>query len=269
MRTEHQNLLDLLQDPKCYPVFVTGAGISIASGIAPFRGTPDAVWEKSVLEKGTVSFFHRDQVGSWLWFLGVFESARGAKPNPGHDALAQIEATLHGSGRKCLTITQNVDGLHTQAGSKNLIECHGTVRHLRCVKRTCLYGPPWGKIDWDEDKIAAFKANPCRATLPRCSCGALLRMHVLWFDESYEGHASYGMDAVEEVMDVMTVLVFIGTSFAVSITDMLTTVAYQRAVPIFVIDPNVTQQVQGLNYIVAPAEGYLPFLAAELPGGAA
>jgi len=267
MQAEHKVLLDLLQASGSYPVFVTGAGISIASGIAPFRGTPDAVWEKSVLEKGTLRYFHKDPVASWQWFLDIFESARGAEPNMGHMALAAIEAKMLGSGHRCLTITQNVDGLHKQAGTKNLIECHGTVRHLRCTKRQCMYGPPWGAMAWDEAQIERFKQNPCKATLPRCECGSLLRMHVLWFDESYDGHASYGMDPACEAMDQMTVLVFIGTSFAVTITDLMMTAAYQRAVPMFVIDPNVTQKLSEMTYIVAPAEDYLPSLAADLSGG--
>lgn len=265
MRTAHNNLVELLRQPGARPVFVTGAGISIASGIPPFRGTPDAVWERDVLAKGTVRYFHQKPVKSWEWFLKVFEKARDAQPNPGHQALVDIETWL--GADRCLTVTQNVDGLHTKAGTKNLVEVHGTVRHMRCTKSVCRYGPPTGMVPWDEAQIARFQANPHQDTLPRCSCGALLRMHVLWFDESYESHKSYGLDPVFEALGNMTVLVFIGTSFAVTITDIMMRAGYERAVPMFVIDPNAKNKVPEMRYITEPSETYLPKLAAALRGG--
>lgn len=259
------SLAGFLSRKDACPLFVTGAGISIASGIPPFRGTPDAVWEQSVMEKGTVAFFQRNPVAHWKWFLGVFGTCREAKPNPAHHALKDIEETLFEAGRSSLTVTQNVDGLHTQAGQTNLIEVHGSLTYLRCTSRNCVNGEPKGVILWDDALTARFQAEPSFGNLPRCShCRSLLRPHVLWFDESYSGHASYGFDAVERFLDKMTVVLFAGTSFAVNITDMILAAAYQRAVPMFLIDPHGKDMDGMLTLIQAKAEQVLPGLAEKV-----
>jgi len=74
--TPLNRLLEELHFVEAHPVFVTGAGISIASGIAPFRGTADAVWENDVLEKGTYDFFLRHPDQSMAWFLSRFDKCR-------------------------------------------------------------------------------------------------------------------------------------------------------------------------------------------------
>ena len=129
------NLLELLNLPDVYPLFVTGAGISLASGVPTFRGNdPDAVWANDILERGTLRYFQQNPVIAWDWFLQKFDTCRTAKPNPAHIALAEIETKLLSRGNKCLTVTQNVDGLHRAAGTQNLVEVHDdTVQLVEAV----------------------------------------------------------------------------------------------------------------------------------------
>lgn len=258
-------LLEDLHAPNAFPLFVTGAGISLASGIPTFRGDdPDAVWANDVLEKGTLRYFQRNPVQSWLWYLDRFSKTRSAKPNPGHIALAEIEAKLLAADKRCLTVTQNIDGLHKEAGTKNLFEVHGCARKMRCVNNNCVNGPPKGSVPWDDALFEAFLADPNPKTLPRCKCRNLYRAHVLWFDEGYNGHDDYGIDPMLDLAEKSTVMVFIGTSFAVGVTLMLTMMAHEVAKPMFVIDPNIKEADQGMTLIKARSEVFLPQLAEAL-----
>jgi NAD-dependent deacetylase len=248
---------------------VTGAGISVASGIPTFRGPdPDAVWSKDVMEMGTVSFFQRDPVKSWQWYLSRFDGCRKADPNPAHTALADIERTLLAQGGNFTLVTQNVDGLHSRAGSQNVIEVHGSARHMRCSQRQCVNGAPRGLLDWDDTVFDQFRTEPVFKNLPRCpQCNKLVRAHVLWFDESYSDHESYGIDEVRNAVcdKPLTLMVFIGTSFAVTITDMLVDAALEDGTPMVVIDPHATDlPVEAMEHIKLPAEVFLPEVAESL-----
>jgi NAD-dependent deacetylase len=260
-------LLDHLRADDAYPVFLTGAGISVASGIPTFRGSdPDAVWANDVLEMGTVDFFHRNPVKQWQWYLKRFDGCRSAEPNPAHYALADIEAQVLESGAGSMTITQNVDGLHLKAGTQNLIEIHGSARKMRCSNRYCVNGEPKGVLDWDDALFDPFRADPKMATVPRCpQCNKFIRAHVLWFDERYDAHDDYGMIHLFELVNAMTVLVFIGTSFSVGITSVAVSEAALRGVPMYVIDPHMETPPNHLMTLIREAsEEFLPALADSL-----
>ncbi len=254
---------ELLREPDAYPLFVTGAGVSLASGIPTFRGTdPEAVWSQDVLEKGTRRYFERDPVGSWLWYLKRFEACLGATPNAGHEALVRIEQAF---GSRFMIITQNVDGLHTKAGSQNVVEVHGSARKMRCSRRGCKNGAPRGLLDWDSKQFDAFRLNPCMETVPRCpACGKLIRAHVLWFDEGYGDHVDYGINTALGVFDRATVVLFVGTSFAVTITDLVIQQAWELGRPMFSINLTGDDMHQTLIPIVEKAEDFLPALATAL-----
>ncbi|MEC8277387.1 MAG: Sir2 family NAD-dependent protein deacetylase, partial [Myxococcota bacterium] len=124
---------------------LTGAGVSVASGIAPFRGTdPEAVWNKDVTEKGTYAYFRSDVLGSWSWYLDRFSTLFGKQPNLAHHALVDMEEWCAKHHLNFTLLTQNIDGLHRDAGSQALFEVHGTVRRLRCGTTGCRYGEPHG-----------------------------------------------------------------------------------------------------------------------------
>src|SRR5258705_13860977 len=106
-------------------VVITGAGISLASGIPTFRGNdPGAIWARDITEMATLRYYLSDPVGSWRWYRQRFLGVLAARPNPAHRALAAIErwqATRRGD---ILLVTQNIDTLHEQAGSARLRKVH-------------------------------------------------------------------------------------------------------------------------------------------------
>lgn len=221
-------------------VVVTGAGISLPSGIPTFRGSdPDAVWAKDVRELGTFRYFQQNTVGSWLWYTSRFDVVFGKQPNPAHLALAEIERWQQARGQEFLLVTQNVDCLHEAAGSKNLVKVHGSADRVRCVQDDiCGNAAPNGSLPRTGVDIEKFKAKPSPETLPKCpSCGSAIRQHVLWFDEFYTDHADYQWERVLAASASMKLLMFVGTSFSVGVTGHFAQTAIERGTPSFAIDP--------------------------------
>lgn len=249
--------LVLKNSPRPY-LFVTGAGVSLASGIPTFRGTdPGAVWSVDVTTLGTRRYFEQDPVGSWKWYLQRFGNLKDKKPNPAHTAMAELESL----SPNFFLVTQNVDTLHEQAGSKRIAKVHGSADKVRCPRGGCRYGAPKGMMLRPVEAEAAFLANPCMATLPRCpECGKVLRQHVLWFDEYYSEHESYRYNSVVAASAIMSALVFVGTSFSVGVTAMLLAQAQEGKVPTWSFDPAGLQPEPWVNVIATPAEEALPRL---------
>lgn len=245
-------------------VFLTGAGMGIASGLATFRGTdPDAIWSKDVTQLGTWRYFTEDPVGSWRWYLGRFGGIDEAEPNAGHHAIADLERWQTGRGHAFQLITQNIDTLHRKAGSQALIEVHGRADQVRCSKVGCRHGAPAGTIPRTEVDFARFRADPSAETLPRCpGCGSLIRAHVLWFDETYDAHASYGFEPAVRAMVAADVIVCVGTSFSVGIT----AIALRTKARKWSIDPSAASQPPGVHHLRLAQEDALPAVARALAG---
>ncbi len=244
---------------------VTGAGVSLASGIPTFRGTDkDAVWQKDVTELGTYRFFRQRPAGSWEWYLERFDAVRGAKPNAAHHALVALEAWRAKQGRPFLLVTQNIDTLHAQAGSKELVEVHGSAAFVRCASEGCELGAPRGTIARSEVDLTAFRARPADDTVPRCPrCGDYLRQHVLWFDEFYGEHESYQWERVLMAAMTFEAVLFVGTSFSVGVTELLLSAAQKRRRPSFSIDPG-GRAPEGTVGIEQPSEQVLAELVRRL-----
>ncbi len=152
-----------------FVLVVTGAGISLASGIPTFRGTdPDAVWKRDVTELGTLQYFTEDPVGSWRWYMSRFDKVLTASPNPAHDALVELERWQLARGGRFLVVTQNVDGLHRAAGARELVEVHGAADQVRCSVDGCRHGSPRGTLPRPDLDLEAFSADPTEDQLPRC-----------------------------------------------------------------------------------------------------
>jgi NAD-dependent deacetylase len=241
---------------------VTGAGISHASGIATFRGSdPGAVWRHHDLEMATFATFERDPVLQWSWYLERFRAVDGALPNPGHRALAELEHLASERGGRLTLVTQNIDTLHEAAGSRDVIKIHGSSDRLRCARPGCRFGAPDGSVPRRPDHFAAFRAAPGRATLPTCeACGGLLRAHVLFFDEYYQEHRDYRFEEALEASEAADLVLFVGTSFSVGITEILLRTARRRQVPAYSIDPAAppADASPEVTRLAQPAEELLP-----------
>jgi NAD-dependent deacetylase len=144
---------------------LTGAGVSAESGIPTFRGN-DGLWKQYRAEDlATPEAFERDPKLVWEWYDWRRCLIAKAKPNAGHFALAELERQVP----SFTLITQNVDDLHDDAGSRNVLKVHGSIWMVRCT----LCG------EEHLDRTAPLPELP-----PRCECGALLRPGVIWFGES-------------------------------------------------------------------------------------
>lgn len=193
---------------------ITGAGISAESGIPTFRGT-GGLWKNFRAEDlATPEAFKRDAKLVWEWYDWRRGICKNAEPNPGHVALARLEQ----SKTEFLLITQNVDGLHNRAGSKNIAEIHGNIWRGRCT----LCGD---QMDLPETPLAKIP--------PICKCSGIVRPHIVWFGETYD------QDLLEDVLDFLsaadTVLV-VGTSGMVPMPVYLTRHAMSHGA--FAIDVN-------------------------------
>jgi NAD-dependent deacetylase len=266
MSADLADLTRALRDTPGPILVVTGAGVSLASGIPTFRGQdPGAIWKKDVTELGTHRFFREDPAGSWHFFLTRFAKVEGARPNPAHHALVALERWQLARGGAFLLVTQNIDTLHEQAGSTRLVKVHGTSDRFRCDREHCPLGPPRGSLPASAVDLGAFRRDPIPAHLPRCPhCGGYLRMHVLWFDEYYTMHDDYRFEEVMRAAERAEVVLFAGTSFAVGVTDLVLSAARSRGARVFNIDPTPRIAERGVRSIALPAEVALVEVAAQL-----
>jgi len=143
---------------------ISGAGISAESGIPTFR-TGGGLWDKfNPLDFATREAFKRDPVKVWKWYDERRQNAAAAQPNPAHIALAGLEQ----AGKRVFIVTQNVDDLHEQAGSKEVVHIHGSLWRLRCERDGTVL----------ENREVPLSENP-----PTCMCGEVMRPDIVWFGE--------------------------------------------------------------------------------------
>ena len=166
---EVQRLAALVQGADSV-VALTGAGISVPSGIPDFRSPGTGLWEKvDPMEVAHIDVFRRDPERFWRFYGDRFSTLRNKEPNAAHRALVELERRGHLDA----VITQNIDMLHRRAGTRELVEVHGSIATcscLRCGGRVAL-----------EDARARLAADP--AGVPRCACGAALKPDVVLFGE--------------------------------------------------------------------------------------
>lgn len=175
-------------------VILTGAGVSAESGLGTFRDT-DGVWAKFDPQKlATPQGFRADPHAVLAFYNARRKNLAGAKPNAAHLALAEAEHAWMMAGRgEHLLVTQNIDDLHEQAGSANLLHMHGELLKTRC--QAC------GWLGADTGDIAVDR--PC----PGCGEAGGLRPHVVWF-----GEMPLGMDQIYRALEDVDLFIAVGTS---------------------------------------------------------
>jgi NAD-dependent deacetylase len=172
---------------------LTGAGISAESGVPTFRG-PEGLWKNFRPEDlATPEAFARDPQLVWEWYVWRRDRIAPCAPNPAHHALITLEQRIP----DFTLITQNVDGLHRRAGSRNILHLHGTIWEVRCTG--C------GRVEENRDPELAYP--------PLCpACGKLLRPNVVWFGEALDPAILAG---AEEALHKCEILLVVGTSAVV------------------------------------------------------
>ena len=192
-----QRLADLIREGQpC--VALTGAGVSTESGIPDFR-SPTGIWATvDTREFASLSAFRRDPERVWTFYRLRIEMLTGAQPNRAHRALAELERR----GLLEAVVTQNIDLLHERAGSRRLIEVHGSIRSCSCAR--CRQRYPLSQV---LESLAATEGAP------RClHCGTILKPDVVFFEEQLPAEA---IDEAYELARRAGLLLVVGSSLEV------------------------------------------------------
>jgi len=226
-----------------HTVVLTGSGTSAESGIPTFRDAQTGLWAQYRPEDlATPEAFDRNPQLVWDWYAWRRELVAGADPNPGHDAIAELAVLVD----RFTLITQNVDGLHQRAGSKDVIEFHGNIMLSRCTS-----GHPAADITDSDERP------------PRCGqCGALLRPGVVWFGESIPETA---MQRALDATRTCDTFFAVGTSAQVQPAAGLALLAKQNGATLIEINPAETPLTSACDYsLTGPSGEILPHLVTVL-----
>ena len=206
-------------------VALTGAGISVPSGIPDFRSPGPGLWENvNPMEVAHIDVFRRDPQRFWHFSGDRFTSLRDKRPNGAHAALAELERR----GALAAVVTQNIDGLHAAAGTRELIEVHGSIAHSSCLECLAQYEL--------EDVRARLAADP--DGVPRCDCGHALKPDVVLFGEFLPEAA---MDRAAELAERADLLLCVGSSLEVYPIAGLPSVTLRAGGAVAIVTQGATQ----------------------------
>lgn len=205
-------------------VILTGAGVSRESGIPTFRETGTGIWaQHDPYVVASAAGFAQDPDTSWRWHEHLRDMVRQSEPNPGHRALADLEALFP----HVVVITQNIDDLHQRAGSTDVVPIHGTLARNRCFF-DCLGHPTY----LAQDELDGYQPG---SGVPRCPhCGRWVRPDVVWFGEMLPEAL---IDRAFTEAQLADVLLVVGTSATVQPAASLPVVARRAGVQIVVVNP--------------------------------
>lgn len=226
-----------------FTLALSGAGISVESGIPDFRST-GGLWSKyAPSEYATIEAFRQSPEKVWEMLFEMNHLLARAKPNPAHCGLAVLEkmGLLHH------VITQNVDNLHQAAGSIKVIEYHGNAATLVCPSCGAGY------------RLAAVGSQ----RLPRCSCGQILKPEVIFFGEEIPPVI---LERSRDLASLAEVLLVVGTSAEVAPANMIPLIAKEHGAVIIEINREPSRLTDSLTDIFLPgkAGAIVPVLVAEL-----
>jgi NAD-dependent deacetylase len=244
--------LALMSDARSVAV-LTGAGISTDSGIPDFRG-PNGVWTKNpgAEKRSTIQHYVADpEVRRQAWRIRLEPEMWRARPNAGHLALAE----LHTQGRLHTLVTQNIDGLHLDAGTpeSKVVEVHGTVHRFECVDCGAR-----GPMDEALDRVRAGDADPA------CElCGGILKSATVMFGQSLDPRA---LTRAEEAAVGAELLLAVGTSLTVYPVAAMVPQAVEAGRPVIIVNAEPTS-FDGVAAAVVrgSASEVLPLLVAARP----
>ena len=207
-------------------VFVTGAGISQESEIPTFRGN-NGLWRNyDPMKLATIDAFYDNPKLVWEWYNERRNNIFQAQPNPGHNAIAELEKYA-----QVVILTQNIDGLHKKAGSLNVLELHGSIVKIKC-----------SVCDYNEEILTEISDFP-----PLCKCGNILRPDVVWFGESLPQDVWQNAIEFSSQCDLM---VIVGTSLVVSPANTLPLYAKQNNATLIEINPENTELSGEMDEII-------------------
>ena len=225
---------------------LTGAGVSAESGIPTFRDVQIGLWAQYRPEDlATPEAFVRNPKLVWEWYAWRREIVATARPNPGHYALAEMQCHTP----RFTLITQNIDGLHQQAGSSDVLELHGNLGRTKCSRENMVI---------EQWPITDQVPPPC----PRC--GAPLRPDVVWFGEMLPRDV---LEAAAQAATECDVFFSIGTSSLVEPAASLARVALQSGAAVIEVNPTVTPLTSQATFVLTgPAGKMLPGLVEAVWG---
>ncbi len=203
-----------------YAIALTGAGISTPSGIPDFRSRTSGLWESvDPMEVASISGFRRRPEAFYAWVRPLVRLMLDAQPNAAHLALAQLE-TL---GIIKALVTQNIDMLHSRAGTQVLYEVHGHLREATCVE--CFHG-------YATDGLLAYFVES--GDMPRCAhCGGLLKPNVILYGEALPIRILQAAQRAARECDVMLVA---GSSLEVAPASELPLIAHAHGAELILIN---------------------------------
>ncbi|MCL8312745.1 NAD-dependent deacylase [Leptospira interrogans] len=224
---------------------ISGAGISSESGIPTFRGN-EGLWKNFRAEDlATPQAFSKNPKLVWEWYLWRRNIIKIKRPNPGHFALVELER-IHPD---FFLITQNVDGLHSQAGSKKLTEIHGNIFINRCIS-----------CGQESKETISENTTPLP---PQCqNCNSFLRPGVVWFGESYD---DFKLNFSIQRMKHTDLLLVLGTSGSVSMPVYLAQIAKDSGALLIEINPERSSFSSSVDLFLQGKTGeVLPELIREI-----
>jgi len=225
---------------------LTGAGVSRESGVPTFRGK-DGLWNRyDPMELANIEALRRDPLTVWKWYNWRRSLIHKAEPNPGHYAIADLEAH---KAPGFLLVTQNVDGLHRRAGSRSLVEVHGDIFREICTR--C------------GTSREAYDVYPEDLLPPRCdACNGLMKPGVVMFGEPLPREA---MERTVAFMEIADLLLLVGTSAVVYPIASIPFEIKGRGGMIIEVNPDETPVSPIADVVIrGPAGGVLPALVGDL-----